>query len=71
MIETSSLTMKEINLVTIFLILKIFKEKAGRNNHNAPKLIEKYNNLARELYLVEIKYYLRTIFNTQTILLEF
>ena len=26
-----------------------FKRKApGRNNHNAPKLIEKYNNLARE-----------------------
>ena len=26
-----------------------FKRKIpGRNNHNAPKLIEKYNNLARE-----------------------
>ena len=26
-----------------------FKRKApGRNNHNAPKLIEKYNDLARE-----------------------
>ena len=26
-----------------------FKRKSpGRNNHNAPKLIEKYNNLARE-----------------------
>ena len=26
-----------------------FQRKApGRNNHNAPKLIEKYNNLARE-----------------------
>ena len=26
-----------------------FKRKVpGRNNHNAPKLIEKYNNLARE-----------------------
>ncbi len=26
-----------------------FKEGSlGRNNHNAPKLIEKYNNLARE-----------------------
>ena len=28
---------------------EIFQRKApGRNNHNAPKLIEKYNNLARE-----------------------
>ena len=28
---------------------EIFKRKApGRNNHNAPKLIEKYNDLARE-----------------------
>ncbi|MDA9695372.1 DUF4167 domain-containing protein [Candidatus Pelagibacter sp.] len=27
----------------------VFKRKApGRNNHNAPKLIEKYNDLARE-----------------------
>ena len=27
----------------------IFQRKApGRNNHNAPKLIDKYNNLARE-----------------------
>ena len=37
------------NLDQIFLTMKIFKEKIpGRNNHNAPKLIEKYNNLARE-----------------------
>ena len=29
--------------------MKILKEKSpGRNNHNAPKLIEKYNDLARE-----------------------
>ena len=28
-----------------------FQRKApGRNNHNAPKLIEKYNNLAREAF---------------------
>ena len=40
-----------------------FKRKApGRNNHNAPKLIEKYNDLAREAYLMEIKYYLKIIF---------
>ena len=25
-----------------------FRKNAGRNNHNAPKLIEKYSNLARE-----------------------
>ena len=24
------------------------RKSPGRNNHNAPKLIEKYNNLARE-----------------------
>ena len=29
--------------------MRILKRKApGRNNHNAPKLIEKYNDLARE-----------------------
>ena len=49
-----------------------FKRKApGRNNHNAPKLIEKYNDLAREASSKEIKYYLKTIFNTQIILQEF
>ena len=33
-----------------------FKRKApGRNNHNAPKLIEKYNNLAREALSSEDK----------------
>ena len=25
------------------------RKSPGRNNHNAPKLIEKYNNLARSL----------------------
>ena len=25
-----------------------FRKNSGRNNHNAPKLIEKYSNLARE-----------------------
>jgi len=40
----------------------------GRNNHNAPKLIEKYNNLAREALSMETRYYQRTIFNTLIIL---
>ena len=32
-----------------FTSIENFKRKApGRNNHNAPKLIEKYNDLARE-----------------------
>ena len=39
----------DLNLDLIFQIMKILKEKSpGRNNHNAPKLIEKYNDLARE-----------------------
>ena len=38
-----------LNLVRVFRIMKTLKEKLqGRNNHNAPKLIEKYNDLARE-----------------------
>ena len=50
-----------------------FKRKApGRNNHNAPKLIEKYNDLAREKpHQMETKFFQRTISNMQTILLEF
>ena len=37
------------NLDQIFSNSDNFKRKApGRNNHNAPKLIEKYNDLARE-----------------------
>ena len=43
----------------------------GRNNHNASKLIDKYNNLARESYQVVIKFYQKIIFNTPIILLEF
>ena len=45
---------KNGNLKGIYIKEKIsdnenFKRKApGRNNHNAPKLIEKYNDLARE-----------------------
>ena len=41
----------------------------GRNNHNAVKLIEKYNDLAREALANE--FYLKTIFNTPITLLEF
>ena len=37
------------SLTLTFPTMKNFKRKApGRNNHNAPKLIEKYNDLARE-----------------------
>ena len=36
------------NLDQILQTMKILKESSGRNNHNAPKLIEKYNDLARE-----------------------
>ena len=42
----------------------------GRNNHNASKLIEKYN-LAREALLMVIRFYLKTIFNMLIILQEF
>ena len=61
------------SLVQISLIMKIFKEKApGRNNHNASKLIEKYNNLAREAsYQMVIRYYQKTTFSTQIILPEY
>ena len=40
--------MEDRNLVLIFLTMIILKENSGRNNHNAPKLIEKYKDLARE-----------------------
>ena len=50
----------------------VFKRKApGRNNHNAPKLIEKYNDLAREASSMVIKFYQRIISSTQTISQEF
>ena len=46
-----------------------FKRKApGRNNHNASKLIEKYNNLAREALLMVIKFSQKIIYSMQTIL---
>ena len=49
-----------------------FKRKApGRNNHNAPKLIEKYNDLQERLYLMEIKFYQKIIYNMLIILQEF
>ena len=37
-----------INLNLTFQQIIIFEKIPGRNNHNAPKLIEKYNDLARE-----------------------
>ena len=45
--------MRDLN----FLIMINFKEKCipGRNNHNAVKLIEKYNDLAREALANEDK----------------
>ena len=43
----------------------------GRNNHNASKLIEKYNNLAREALSSGDKILSRTIFNMLIILQEF
>ena len=49
--EAELLNQMEIdkNLVQTFQIMITLKEKApGRNYHNSPKLIEKYNDLARE-----------------------
>ena len=49
-----------------------FKRKApGRNNHNAPKLIEKYNDLAREALSNGDKFCLKIIYSLQTILPEY
>ena len=49
-----------------------FKRKApGRNNHNAPKLIEKYNDLAREPYQMVTKFYLKITCSTLIILQEY
>ena len=47
------------------------RKNPGRNNHNAAKLIEKYNNLAREALSSGDKFYLKIIFNMLIILLEF
>ena len=49
-----------------------FKRKSpGRNNHNAPKLIEKYNDLAREASSNGIKFYQKITCSTLTILQEY
>ena len=40
-----------------------FKRKSRRNNHNASKLIEKYNDLAREAVQMEIKFYQKIIYS--------
>ena len=47
------------------------RKSPGRNNHNASKLIEKYNNLAREALSIGDKIRLKTIFNTLIISQEF
>ena len=43
MIGIIKLMVKDKNMVQVFLIMKVFREKTQENNHNAPKLIEKYN----------------------------
>ena len=49
-----------------------FKRKSpGRNNHNAPKLIEKYNDLAREALSNGDKIYQKIIYNMLIISQEF
>ena len=49
MTEILNLTEIDQNMDLIFLTNENFQRKIpGRNNHNASKLIEKYNNLARE-----------------------
>ena len=48
-----------------------FKHRSsGRNNQNAAKLVEKYNNLAREAYHQVIKFYLKIIYSTLIIFRE-
>ena len=43
----------------------------GRNNQNAAKLVDKYNNLAREALSSETKFYQKTIYSMLIIFLEF
>jgi hypothetical protein len=51
-IEASSLMVKDQNMDLLLRNNENFQRKIpGRNNHNAPKLIEKYNNLAREAFI--------------------
>ena len=47
------------------------RKSPGRNNHNASKLIEKYNNLAREALSTETKYYQKIIFSMQITFKEY
>jgi len=69
MIGHLSLTLNGLSLVVILLIMKIFKERYQEEIIIMPqKLIEKYNNLAREALSMETRYYQRTIFNTLIIL---
>ena len=48
-----------------------FQRKNIGRNINPNKLVEKYSNLAEKHFLMEIKYFQKTIFNMQNILLEF
>ena len=58
-------------MVLIFQAMKILKENLqGRNNHNAPKLIEKYNDLAREALSNGDKILSENYFSTQITLQE-
>ena len=47
------------------------RKSPGRNNHNAPKLIEKYNNLAREALSTGDNIYQKITFSMQIILREY
>ena len=47
------------------------RKSPGRNNHNAPKLIEKYTNLAEKPYQLGIKFYQKITFSMQIILQEY
>ena len=61
----------ELSSHQIFQIMRISEKNPGRNNHNASKLIEKYNNLAREALSSGDKIYQKTISNTLIISQEF
>ena len=47
------------------------RKGSGRNNHNASKLIDKYNNLAKRLFRLETKFYQKIISNMPIILQEY
>ena len=61
----------DLSMALTFQRVKIFRENPQVEIIITSKLIEKYSNPQRRLYLVEIKFYQKTIFNVQIILLEF